>query len=1621
YLQVNFQSGYPVSLAAFNVHSLKQAEQQAALALTLDSLGIDVCCASETRIRDASTVIELTPRQSPLASGDPEAAAVGCAGVGIVLSHRAEVSLFDLILVDGPLCAVRLATSLFFSRTLNPSEKNHSAIEKEAYAIVESIRKWRHYLLGRPFKLTTDQRSVTFMYGGGQKSKVKNDKIQRWRIELSEYKYDVIYRPGKDNHVADTLSRNVCASMGSNNQLGELHNSLCHPGITRMFHFVRCKNLSYSVDDVKRVISSCKVCAELKPRFWKSSGRLIKATQPFERLSLDFKGPLPSNTRNRYLLTIIDEFSRFPFAFACADMTSATVIDCLTQIFCLFGMPAYIHSDRGSSFMSSEINSFLLEKGVAMSHTSAYNPQCNGQVERLNGTLWKTISLALKSHNLPPSRWESVLPDALHSLRSLLCTVTNCTPHERLFQYARRSTFGISLPSWLTTPGPVLLQRGDRSSKYQPLVEEVDLLNCNPHYAHIAHRDGRVETVSLRRLAPAVQSTTDNVLNLSESNEDTEHPDTTELTGRQPDSSQASESSSVPSSEHQPSYPLILEQQRRIHPYRRHVSARLHLSSELLSSDVDVHVLVKRLWNSLAQMEVAVLSACRRRLSAPPSTSQELCNSLTALLLLENSSLDQALTEYLKGRKLALEHILATSHTETLQLDGGNASGAPPLPLKKQLALVGKFLMSALETTEYLFLDDGVDTISPVERLGALRRGFLKLQEWKLKVALSPLFYPSLGATWLVGDRLYSHLPPEVINFRLFSATCSASRSASSYEGPIMDLPLLLLEERVCAWWSELALWLSEFGKSCPDLSDLGINLSPANPPELIQLRRSLVLCRSTITKSMSHAPNLNSLVSIRASILPMITKWQKQGSCPARASPTTNSSIGTSRNGCPADLSSAEFTIGHPHVGESILHREEDLWSELFADPFLTHIANPKRQIISNELSFVWSDIKPDVLISEQLTYPTKIGSTKGCKKRTDMGTKTESAAGLHPAATSLTRILRPENIGLIVFCYLTDRSIPATVCVPHDQSETVCAPPPHLLVFLQRLVFDNSSSSTIDLPLPSPSYTGSSAGNRRSADTNQLASRLSLLPSSLQNKLPLDNLAHVPSLFCILCSVCQTFDESVAELVLTVAQSAHQDWLPLWEILVSTLKRAIQRCEDWLITTAYRRSNSDGNSCEQLAVDPMSGLFLARACQALISLCPSIGATIVAGTGVIESATTKSSVGTAAEYKDKDKSGVTKRGFSWSDLSHLRSVWSSVCTPLLGTADRLTMDCLCHATLETTTADTFFHRMLAVISPTSNESVACETGQRKHDTTLRLLIEYGEFDCLSDVVTPFDDIRLEPGSAECEMDENAVAILRVPSSVSLPLHQLLLSTVRTIGQLLVHKVPVPSLNREICLRIGANLLNMYVKLVEHLPTISSSRSIEESSGPLTNGKDPVVDSCLSSVLQPIALQLIFDIRYLMQLLIWPTTQSGMPRSRSLEENATSKELASTIRRKSSDLLSKLEAYVDPFDWEMCHQRLSISITHALNTTSHLYVPLIQPGLAGHIDSAKSSAEKTRASGLEVASLLPLISTEPVKDEERATANFSTLQLMLSSCVDKRRSKLGVHGPPKLAQQHFR
>jgi len=116
--------------------------------------------------------------------------------------------------------------------------------------------------------------------------------------------------------------------------------------------------------------------------------------------------------------------------------------------------------------------------------------------------IWSAVKLALKTRSLPISQWETVLPEALHSIRLLLCTSTNSTPHERFLKFQRRSALGTSVTSWLNDGTKVLVKRHVRSSKFEPLVDEAEIIHATPSYAHVRLQNGREATVSLRDIAP---------------------------------------------------------------------------------------------------------------------------------------------------------------------------------------------------------------------------------------------------------------------------------------------------------------------------------------------------------------------------------------------------------------------------------------------------------------------------------------------------------------------------------------------------------------------------------------------------------------------------------------------------------------------------------------------------------------------------------------------------------------------------------------------------------------------------------------------------------------------------------------------------------------------------------------------------------------------------------------------------------------------------------------------------------------------------------------------------------------------------------------------------------------
>ena len=88
----------------------------------------------------------------------------------------------------------------------------------------------------------------------------------------------------------------------------------------------------------------------------------------------------------------------------------------------------------------------------------------------------------------------------------LMCSATNSTPHERMFNFARSSIIGCDIPDFLRgTNQNVLLKRHIRL-KNDPLVDEVRLIETiSPHFARIQYENGKVDTVSTRHLAPSVE------------------------------------------------------------------------------------------------------------------------------------------------------------------------------------------------------------------------------------------------------------------------------------------------------------------------------------------------------------------------------------------------------------------------------------------------------------------------------------------------------------------------------------------------------------------------------------------------------------------------------------------------------------------------------------------------------------------------------------------------------------------------------------------------------------------------------------------------------------------------------------------------------------------------------------------------------------------------------------------------------------------------------------------------------------------------------------------------------------------------------------------------------------
>lgn len=201
-----------------------------------------------------------------------------------------------------------------------------------------------------------------------------------------------------------------------------------HQGVVKMKNRLRTKVWWPKMDrDAEQVCKNCHGCQVvgefLAPE---PMQRVEPPSGPWQDVAIDVLVPLPSGEN---LLAVVDYYSRFFDVVIMRSTTSQKMIEALTPIFTRYGYPFSLKSDNASQFVSEEFESFLVSHGVQHRTSPPLWPQANGEVERQNRTLLKSLKVA----EAEGKKWKDELDKFLLAYRTTPHSSTGATPAFMMF------------------------------------------------------------------------------------------------------------------------------------------------------------------------------------------------------------------------------------------------------------------------------------------------------------------------------------------------------------------------------------------------------------------------------------------------------------------------------------------------------------------------------------------------------------------------------------------------------------------------------------------------------------------------------------------------------------------------------------------------------------------------------------------------------------------------------------------------------------------------------------------------------------------------------------------------------------------------------------------------------------------------------------------------------------------------------------------------------------------------------------------------------------------------------------------------------------------------------------
>ena len=232
--------------------------------------------------------------------------------------------------------------------------------------------------------------------------------------------------------------------------LGSCHNGLGggHFGYSKTLQKIASRFYWNKMSaSVRKWVEECEECSQRKTSRRREGPKLQSfpgVDRPFERIAVDFIGPLPTSSKgNSHILVFVDYATRWPEAFATRNQLAVTVAELFVDhILCRHGAPGELLSDQGRNFLSKVIQEICQVCRTRKIQTPAYSPKVNGLCERFNSTLVQTLAILARDNQ---QRWDIMIPMALFAYRTSVQESAKFTPARLLYGRELRLPLDIDL------------------------------------------------------------------------------------------------------------------------------------------------------------------------------------------------------------------------------------------------------------------------------------------------------------------------------------------------------------------------------------------------------------------------------------------------------------------------------------------------------------------------------------------------------------------------------------------------------------------------------------------------------------------------------------------------------------------------------------------------------------------------------------------------------------------------------------------------------------------------------------------------------------------------------------------------------------------------------------------------------------------------------------------------------------------------------------------------------------------------------------------------------------------------------------------------------------------------